>query len=74
METIGTFGVAIALGIVGFHHGFGFLFETKGTEVAATNSLHVDFGGNWWTGAAVVAVLAHVCMFYGFEAAGDVAD
>ena len=74
VETIGTFGVAIALGIVGFHHGFGFLFETKGAEVAATNSLQVDFGGNWWTGAALVAVLAHVYIFYGFEAAGDVAE
>ncbi|MEO8518862.1 MAG: APC family permease [Dermatophilaceae bacterium] len=74
VETIGTFGVAIALGIVGFHHGFGFLFETRGAEVAATNSLQVDFGGNWWTGAALVAVLAHVYIFYGFEAAGDVAE
>ncbi|MHB8188633.1 MAG: APC family permease [Dermatophilaceae bacterium] len=74
VETIGTFGVAIALGIVGFHHGFGFLFSSKGAEVAATNSLQVNFGGNWWTGAALVAVLAHVYIFYGFEAAGDVAE
>ena len=74
VETIGTFGVAIALAIVGFHHGLGFLFSTKGAEVAATNSLQVDFGGNWWTGAALVAVLAHVYIFYGFEAAGDVAE
>ena len=74
VETIGTFGVAIALGIVGFHHGFGFLFTTNGAESAAANSLQVDFGGNWWTGAALVAVLAHVYIFYGFEAAGDVAE
>jgi amino acid transporter len=74
VETIGTFGVAIALGIVGFHHGFGFLFTTNGAETAAANSLKVDFGGSWWTGAALVAVLAHVYIFYGFEAAGDVAE
>lgn len=74
VETIGTFGVAIALGIVGFHHGLGFLFSTEGAETAATNTLEVDFGGNWWTGAALVAVLAHVYIFYGFEAAGDVAE
>jgi len=74
VETIGTFGVAIALGIVGFHHGFGFLFSSQGAEKAATNSLQVDFGGSWWTGAALVAVLAHVYIFYGFEAAGDVAE
>ena len=74
VETIGTFGVAIALGVVGFHHGFGFLFTTNGAERAAANSLQVDFGGSWWTGAALVAVLAHVYIFYGFEAAGDVAE
>lgn len=74
VETIGTFGVAIALGIVGFHHGLGFLFETNGAERAASNSLQVDFGGNWWGGAALIAVLAHVYIFYGFEAAGDVAE
>ncbi len=74
VETIGTFGVAIALGVVGFHHGFGFLFTTNGAERAAANSLQVDFGGSWWSGAALVAVLAHVYIFYGFEAAGDVAE
>ena len=74
VETIGTFGVAIALGIVGFHHGLGFLFTTGGAERAAANSLQVDFGGSWWTGAALVAILAHVYIFYGFEAAGDVAE
>jgi amino acid transporter len=74
VETIGTFGVAIALGVVGFHHGIDFLFSTNGAETAATNSLQVDFGGNWWTGAALIAVLAHVYIFYGFEAAGDIAE
>jgi amino acid transporter len=39
VETIGTFGVAIALGIVGFHHGLGFIFTTNGAERAAANSL-----------------------------------
>ncbi|HEX3782247.1 MAG TPA: APC family permease [Pseudonocardiaceae bacterium] len=74
VETIGTFGVAIALGIVGFHHGFGFLFSSQGAEHASSNPLGVDFGGNWLTGAALVAVLAHVYIFYGFESAGDVAE
>ena len=62
------------MSIVGFHHGFSFLFSTQGAETVATNSLQVDFGGNWWTGAALVAILAHVYIFYGFEAAGDVAE
>src|SRR6202035_100935 len=67
VETIGTFGVAIALGIHGFHHGFGFLFKTEGVQHAATNPLGANFGGNWLTGAALVAVLASVYIFYGFE-------
>jgi len=74
VETIGTFGVAIALGIVGFHHGLGFLFSSQGAEHASSNTLGIDFGGNWLTGAALVAVLAHVYIFYGFESAGDVAE
>jgi amino acid transporter len=74
VEIIGTFGIAIILGVAGFHHGFGFLFSTQGAESASSNSLGVDFGGNWWTGAALVAILAHVYIFYGFEAAGDVAE
>jgi len=74
VETIGTFGVAIALGIAGFHHGLGFLFTTHGAAHAASNPLGVDFHGNWLTGAALVAVLAHSYIFYGFESAGDVAE
>lgn len=74
VETIGTFGVAIALGIAGFHHGFGFLFSAQGAEHAASNPLGVDFGGHWLTGAALVAILAHVYIFYGFESAGDIAE
>jgi len=74
VETIGTFGVAIALAIVGFHHGFSFLFSSQGAEHASSNPLGVDFGGNWLIGAALVAVLAHVYIFYGFESAGDVAE
>lgn len=74
IETIGTFGVAIALGIAGFHHGLGFLFSTHDSAHVAHNPLQVDFGGNWITGAALVAILAHVYIFYGFESAGDVAE
>jgi amino acid transporter len=74
VEILGTFGIAIILAIAGFHHGFGFLFSTQGAEHLKTNPLGVDFGGNWWAGAALVAILAHVYIFYGFEAAGDVAE
>jgi amino acid transporter len=74
VETVGTFGVAIALGIAGFHHGLGFLFSSHGAANAATNTLGVGFGGHWLTGAALVAVLAHAYIFYGFESAGDVAE
>ncbi len=74
VEIFGTIGIALILAAAGFHHGFGFLFSSHGAETLKTNSLGVDFGGNWWTGAAFVAVLAHVFIFYGFESAGDVAE
>jgi amino acid transporter len=74
VEIAGTFGIAIALGIYGFHHGLGYLFTTQGAETAAGSPLGVDFGGHWLTGAAFVAILAHVWIFYGFESAGDVAE
>jgi amino acid transporter len=73
-EIIGTFGIAILLAVTGFHHGLDYLFSSQGAETAATNPLGVDFGGNWWLGAAFVAILAHVYIFYGFESAGDVAE
>jgi amino acid transporter len=74
VESIGTFGVAIALAIHGFHHGFSFLFTTQGAENAKTNLFGVNFGGHWLTGAALVAILAHSYIFYGFESAGDIAE
>lgn len=74
VETIGTFGVAIALAIAGFHHGLGFLFSSEHAETGAGNPLGVSFGGHWLTGAALVAVLAHAYIFYGFESAGDIAE
>ena len=73
-EIIGTFGIAIMLAIAGFHHGLDYLFTSQGAENAATSPLGVDFGGNWLLGAAFVAILAHVYIFYGFESAGDVAE
>ncbi|MGA7987146.1 MAG: amino acid permease [Candidatus Dormiibacterota bacterium] len=73
-EIIGTFGIAILLAVTGFHHGLDYLFSSQGAETVATNPLGVDFGGNWWLGAAFVAILAHVYIFYGFESAGDVAE
>ena len=74
VETIGTFGVALALGVHGFNHGFGFLFQTEGAQRVATNQLGANFNGNWITGAALIAVLASVYIFYGFESAGDIAE
>ncbi len=74
VESIGTFGVFLALAIHGFHHGLGFIFSTQNVELAKHNPLGLDFGGHWWTGAALVAVLANVYIFYGFESAGDISE
>lgn len=74
VETIGTFGVFLALAIRGFHQGLGFIFATQCVEHVKSNPLGVDFGGAWWTGAALVAVLANVYIFYGFESAGDISE
>jgi amino acid transporter len=74
VETIGTFGVFIALAIKGFHHGIGYLGTTQGVQFAKTNPFGVNFGGHWLTGAALVAILANVYIFYGFESAGDIAE
>ena len=74
VETIGTFGVFIALAIKGFHHNLGYLMTTQGTQFAKTNPFGVNFGGHWLTGAALVAILANVYIFYGFESAGDIAE
>jgi amino acid transporter len=74
VETIGTFGVFIALAIHGFHQGFGFTFSSENVEHLKSNPLGLDFGGNWWTGAALVAILANVYIFFGFESAGDISE
>src|SRR5438445_8975151 len=74
VEILGTFGIAILLAAVGYHHGFGFLFTTQAAQVGVTNPLGVNFNGNWLLGAGLVAILAHVYIFYGFESAGDVAE
>jgi amino acid transporter len=74
VEILGTFGIVILLAIEGFHHGLGFLWSTQGAEHGGTNPLGVNFTGNWLLGAALVAVLAHVYIFYGFESAGDIAE
>ena len=73
VEIIGTFGIAIILAIHGFHHSLGFLFSTQGATHADTNVYGVGFGGSW-AAAALVAVLAPVYIFYGFESAGDIAE
>jgi len=66
-------GIAIVLAIHGFHHGFGFLTSTQNVQHAKSNPLGLDFGGSW-IAAALVAVLAPVYIFYGFESAGDISE
>src|SRR4051794_21816644 len=73
VEILGTLGIAIVLAIHGFHHGLGFLFSTQGVQHAASNPLGLNFHGSW-LGAAVIAVLAPVYIFYGFESAGDISE
>jgi len=73
VEILGTFGVAVVLGIHGFHHGLGFLTSTLGAQHASANALGLNFGGSW-LGAALIAVLAPVYIFYGFESAGDISE
>jgi amino acid transporter len=74
VETIGTFGVFIAFAAFGFHQHLGFIFSSEHVEYAKSNPLGLNFGGNWWTGAALVAILANVYIFYGFESAGDISE
>jgi amino acid transporter len=73
VEILGTFGIAIVLGIHGFHHGLGFLTSTQNVQHATGNPLGLNFGGSW-IAAALVAVLAPVYIFYGFESAGDISE
>ena len=74
VEIVGTFGIAIILGIHGFHHGVGYLASTQNVQhSAATNPLGLNFNGSW-IGAALVAVLAPVYIFYGYESAGDISE
>jgi len=73
VEIVGTFGIALILLIHGFHHGLGFLFSTQGVTHASSNVYGVNFSGSWLA-AALVAVLAPVYIFYGFESAGDIAE
>ena len=42
VETIGTFGVFIALAIFGFHQGFGFIFSTQNVEYRKNNPLGLE--------------------------------
>ena len=74
VELLGTVGVAIVLAIHGFHHGLGFLFTNQGVTHLSGNALGLNFHGHWWTGAALVAVLAPVYIIYGFESAGDISE
>jgi amino acid transporter len=73
VEILGTFGIAVVLGIHGFHHGVGYLASTQNVQHVATNPLGLNFGGSW-IGAGLIAVLAPVYIFYGFESAGDISE
>ncbi len=73
VEILGTVGIAIILAIHGFNHGLGFLFSTENVQHVASNPLGLDFGGSWLM-AALIAVLAPVYIFYGFESAGDISE
>ena len=73
VEIVGTVGIAVILAVHGFHHGLGFLFSTENVQHVASNPLKLDFGGSWLA-AALIAVLAPVYIFYGFESAGDISE
>jgi amino acid transporter len=73
VELVGTFGIAVILGIHGFHHGLGFLFSTQNVQHTSGNPLALNFGGSY-LGAMLIAVLAPVYIFYGYEAAGDISE
>jgi amino acid transporter len=73
VEFLGTFGIGLILLIHGFHHNLGFLFTSQGVQHAATNPLGLNFNGSWLA-AALIAVLAPVYIFYGFESCGDIAE
>ncbi len=74
VESIGTFGVFIALAACGFHQHLAYVFSSQHVEHLKSNPLGLDFSGHWWTGAALVAILANVYIFYGFESAGDISE
>jgi amino acid transporter len=73
VEILGTFGIAIVLAIHGFHHSVSYLFTTQNVQHAASNPEGLNFNGSW-IGAALIAVLAPVYIFYGFESAGDISE
>ena len=73
VEILGTIGLAIVLAIHGFHHGLGYLFSTQNVQNVKSNPLQLSFGGSYF-GALIIAVLAPVYIFYGFESAGDISE
>jgi amino acid transporter len=73
VEILGTVGLAIVLAIHGFHHSVSYLFTTQGVQDVKTNPLGLSFGGSYF-GALLIAVLAPVYIFYGFESAGDISE
>ncbi len=74
VEVLGTFGIFVLLAVEGFHHSAGYLNTTAGTTHVAGNPFGVSFSHSWFPDAALIAVLANVYIFYGFESAGDIAE
>src|ERR1700685_107314 len=73
VEILGTLGIAIVLAIHGFHHNVSYLFTTQGAQNVKTNALGLNFGGSYF-GALMIAVLAPVYIFYGFESGGGICE
>ena len=74
VEIVGTLGIAIILAIHGFHHGLGFLFSTENVQNAASNPSTARLRRQLADRRALIAVLAPVYIFYGFESAGDISE
>ena len=74
VEILGTLGIALILRSTASTTASASSSRRRACEHAATNPLGLDFHGSWFPAAALIAVLAPVYIFYGFESAGDIAE
>ena len=74
VEILGTLGIAIILAIDGFHHGLGLPVLDPERAARRQQPARARLRRHWLTGAALIAVLAPVYIFYGFESAGDISE